>query len=214
MNSDEGLDRLFRTARSHNGWTSAPVSDEELHRLYDLLKWGPTSANSCPARFLFVCSQEAKQRLRPHLNATNVEKTMSAPVTAIVGYDLLFHEHLWDGSSARKIAKLRKSPHSATARCRGRISFWLQERSGSIAGRCRDSTAKASTASSGAARRCAPTSCAIWGTAIRRRCSRDCRVWRLSRLARLSESVTLTATLLIDLRRSVECRRPFAAMAP
>ena len=95
MNSDEGLDRLFRTARSHNGWTSAPVSDEELHRLYDLLKWGPTSANSCPARFLFVCSQEAKQRLRPHLNATNVEKTMSAPVTAIVGYDLLFHEHLW-----------------------------------------------------------------------------------------------------------------------
>ena len=94
MLPDEVLDVLFRAARSHNGWLATTVSDADLRRLYDLMKWGPTSANSSPARILFLRSAAAKNRLRPYLNASNVEKTMSAPVTAIIGYDLLFYEHL------------------------------------------------------------------------------------------------------------------------
>jgi len=88
------LDQLFRSARTHNAWLDRPVTDETLHDLYDLLKWGPTSANSSPARFLFIRSREAKERLRPTLAPGNVEKTMSAPVTAVVAYDLLFYEKL------------------------------------------------------------------------------------------------------------------------
>jgi len=88
------LDQLFRSARTHNAWLDRPVTDETLRELYDLLKWGPTSANSSPARFLFIRSREAKERLRPTLAPGNVEKTMSAPVTAVVAYDLLFYEKL------------------------------------------------------------------------------------------------------------------------
>jgi 3-hydroxypropanoate dehydrogenase len=94
MLPNDAIDLLFLAARSQNGWLTTPVSDADLHRLYDLLKWGPTSANSSPARILFLRSAAAKNRLRPYLNASNVEKTMSAPVTAIIGYDLLFYEHL------------------------------------------------------------------------------------------------------------------------
>ena len=65
--SDEVLDRLFRTARTHNAWLDRPVSDELLHQVYDLMKWGPTSANLCPARILFLRTREAKERLRPAL---------------------------------------------------------------------------------------------------------------------------------------------------
>jgi 3-hydroxypropanoate dehydrogenase len=88
------LDQLFRTARSQNAFTDAPVADETLHALYELLKWGPTAANSTPARLVFVKSPEAKARLKPALSANNEAKTMSAPVTAIIGYDLDFHEQL------------------------------------------------------------------------------------------------------------------------
>jgi len=90
--SDEVLDRLFRTARSHNAWLDRPVSDELLHQLYGLMKWGPTSANLCPARILFLRTRESKERLRPSLMPGNVEKTMAAPVTAIVAYDERFYE--------------------------------------------------------------------------------------------------------------------------
>ena len=90
--SDEVLDRLFRTARSYNAWLDRPVSDELLRQLYDLMKWGPTSANLCPARILFLRTREAKERLRPALMPGNVEKTMAAPVTAIVAYDERFYE--------------------------------------------------------------------------------------------------------------------------
>ena len=79
----EGLDLLFLAARTHNAWLPKPVSDDTLRQLYDLMKWGPTSANCCPARILFVRSPEAKERLRPALSPGNLEKTMSAPVTAI-----------------------------------------------------------------------------------------------------------------------------------
>lgn len=86
------LDTIFRKARSHNVWLDKPVSDEQLQALYELMKWGPTSANSTPARIVFVRSREAKERLRPALWPLNVEKTMSAPVTAIVAHDSEFYE--------------------------------------------------------------------------------------------------------------------------
>jgi 3-hydroxypropanoate dehydrogenase len=94
-NLDEhDLDLLFRTARTHNGWLDKPVGDAVLRALYDLMKWGPTSANSSPARVVFVRSPEAKQRLAPAMSAGNAAKTMAAPVTAIIGYDLAFYDQL------------------------------------------------------------------------------------------------------------------------
>lgn len=91
---DAALDQLFRKARTHSAWLDNPVSNETLEQLYSLMKWGPTSANGSPARFVFVRSPEAKERLRPTLAPGNIEKTMSAPVTVIVAYDLLFFEKL------------------------------------------------------------------------------------------------------------------------
>lgn len=89
----DALDQLFRTARTHNA-LGGEVDDDTLHRLYDLLKWGPTSANQCPARFVFVKSKAAKEKLGPALDEGNHDKTMAAPVTVIVGHDLDFHEKL------------------------------------------------------------------------------------------------------------------------
>src|SRR5436309_2942205 len=91
---DGALDQLFREARTHGAWLDKPVTDETLRQLYDLMKWGPTSANGSPARFVFLRSREAKERLRPMLAPGNVDKTMTAPVTVIVAYDLLFFEKL------------------------------------------------------------------------------------------------------------------------
>src|SRR4051794_20476886 len=92
--NDAALDQLFREARTYNAWQDRPVSDETLRQLYDLMKWAPTSANMSPARIFFLRTREAKERLRPALMAGNVEKTMAAPVTAIIGYDELFYENL------------------------------------------------------------------------------------------------------------------------
>jgi 3-hydroxypropanoate dehydrogenase len=94
MLNDAALDQLFREARSHNGWLNKPVSDDTLRKLYDLTKWGPTSANSSPARFVFLRTREAKERLRPALAPMNVEKVMTAPVTVIIAYDLRFYEKM------------------------------------------------------------------------------------------------------------------------
>lgn len=91
---ESALDQLFRAARTHNVWLSKPVSESTLRELVDLAKMGPTSANSSPARIVFVVSWEAKERLKPHLSPGNRAKTMAAPVTAIIGYDLKFYEHL------------------------------------------------------------------------------------------------------------------------
>ena len=91
---DRALDTLFREARTYSKWQSRPVSDETLRALYDLLKWAPTSANAGPARFAFLRSPEAKERLRPALAPLNVAKVMTAPVTVIVAYDMKFHERL------------------------------------------------------------------------------------------------------------------------
>jgi 3-hydroxypropanoate dehydrogenase len=89
-----GHDLLFREARSQNKWKDEPVSDETLHELYDILKFGPTSANSSPARFVFIRTKEGKDRLAPALSSGNLAKTMAAPVTAIVAYDPKFFEKL------------------------------------------------------------------------------------------------------------------------
>ncbi len=92
--SEKGLDLIFRAACSQNAWLDEPVSDTQLIALYDLMKMGPTSANCCPARILFLKSTEAKERLKPHLDEGNVDKVMTAPVCAIIGYDTEFYEKM------------------------------------------------------------------------------------------------------------------------
>jgi 3-hydroxypropanoate dehydrogenase len=92
--NSEALDILFRNARTHNVWLPDQVSDHVLRQIYDLMKWGPTSANSSPARIVFLRTPQAKERLKPALMAANVDKTMQAPVTAIVAYDLKFYDHV------------------------------------------------------------------------------------------------------------------------
>lgn len=89
-----GLDALLLEARTHNKWLDQPVTDDELRRVFDLTRMGPTSANSSPARFMFLRTPEAKERLRPALSAGNLDKTMSAPVVTIVAYDPNFYEQL------------------------------------------------------------------------------------------------------------------------
>jgi 3-hydroxypropanoate dehydrogenase len=91
---DSALDTVVREARTYTKWLPTPVTDQTLRDLYDLLKWAPTSANSTPARFAFLRSREAKEQLRPALAPKNVEKTLTAPATVIVAYDLKFYEHL------------------------------------------------------------------------------------------------------------------------
>lgn len=103
--SDAVLDQIYRSARTNNKWQAKDVPDDLLRDIVDLAKMGPTSANCQPARFLFVKSPQAKQRLKPFLSSTNAEKTMQAPVCAIIGYDLRFYEHL-----------PRLFPHNPTAR--------------------------------------------------------------------------------------------------
>ncbi len=92
--NDDALDQIFRAARTHNKWQEKPVSPALLMALYDLMRMGPTSANTSPARIVFVTSPEAKARLKPHLAPGNVDKTMAAPVTAIIAYDLKFAEQM------------------------------------------------------------------------------------------------------------------------
>jgi 3-hydroxypropanoate dehydrogenase len=91
---DDCLNPLFREARTHSAWLNQPVDDALLKEVYDLAKLGPTSANMSPMRVVFVKSKEAKEKLKPALDAGNIEKTMAAPVTAIIGMDIHFYEHL------------------------------------------------------------------------------------------------------------------------
>ena len=103
--SDRDLDLIFRNARTHSAWLDKPVSDVTLQAMYDLMRMGPTSANCSPARWLFLRTDEAKEKLKPHLISGNVDKTMAAPVTAILGYNIRFYEQLD-----------RLFPHDLTAR--------------------------------------------------------------------------------------------------
>lgn len=88
------IDQIFLQARSHNGWQDKPVTDEQLRQIYALTRMGPTSANSCPARLVFIKSAAAKEKLKLCLDEGNVKKSMTAPIVAIIGMDLEFHEQL------------------------------------------------------------------------------------------------------------------------
>ena len=94
MADEKTLDLLLREARSHSDFTDRPVSDAALRAAHEIMKWGPTSANSQPMRILYLKSRESRERLRPALSAVNVEKTMKAPLVAIVAYDTRFWEFL------------------------------------------------------------------------------------------------------------------------
>jgi 3-hydroxypropanoate dehydrogenase len=94
MINDEALDIIFRNARTHNGWEDRSVTKTLMQAVYDLAKWGPTSANCSPARFVFVTSDEGKARLKPHLLEANAAKTMAAPCCVIIAHDMEFHDKL------------------------------------------------------------------------------------------------------------------------
>jgi 3-hydroxypropanoate dehydrogenase len=92
--SEAVLDQIFRKARTHNGFQPDAIPDADLQAIYELVKWGPTTANSQPLRIVFIKSKAAKERLRPALSSGNRDKTMAAPVCALLAYDLQFHELL------------------------------------------------------------------------------------------------------------------------
>src|SRR5262245_21217546 len=93
MLDNQALDLLFRQARTHNE-IGGPISDAQLREIYDLAKWGPTTMNTQPMRVVFVRSKEGKEKVRPALSPGNLDKTMAAPVTAIIAFDLHFYENL------------------------------------------------------------------------------------------------------------------------
>jgi len=92
--NQDALDVLFFNARTYTAWQDKPVSDDLLRRIYEVMKWAPTSANSNPGRILFLRTRESKERLKPALQPGNIDKTMSAPVVAILSYDETFYDHL------------------------------------------------------------------------------------------------------------------------
>jgi len=92
--SDAALDTIFRTARTYNGYTDEPVSQDEIHAIWELMKWGPTSANQMPARLVWCVTDEAKAKLAACCSAANAPKILQAPVSVIIGMDIEFHEHL------------------------------------------------------------------------------------------------------------------------
>jgi 3-hydroxypropanoate dehydrogenase len=92
--TEQAMKQLFTEARTHNGWQSKAVDDDLLKKVYDLMKFGPTSANCTPMRIAFIKTKEAKEKLKPCLMEGNVEKTMAAPVTALIGMDMKFYDQL------------------------------------------------------------------------------------------------------------------------
>jgi 3-hydroxypropanoate dehydrogenase len=125
----QSLDKILREARTHNGFLDKPVSDAQLRQIYDIMKWGPTSANSQPARIVWVRTREGKERLAPALSSGNSAKTMAAPVTAIVAYDTRFFENL-----------PRMFPHDQTASSwfsgpgKDQVAFLTAFRNGTLQG--------------------------------------------------------------------------------
>lgn len=124
--TDDALDTLFRNARSQNGWQDRAVSDDQLRAIYALMKWGPTSANQSPARFVFLRTAAAKARIKPFLLPSNVDKVITAPAVAIIGHDLAFYEHLprlfphnpaardWFAGAANQIAAATSAVRNGT----------------------------------------------------------------------------------------------------
>ncbi len=118
---DASLDQIFRTARTYNGWLATPVPDALVRQLYDTLKMAPTSGNCNPMRVVFVKSPEGKKKLLPGLKPGNVEKTMQAPVTAVMGYDTEFYAHL--DLLAPHVAKDRQANYIADPDLAQRAAF-------------------------------------------------------------------------------------------
>ena len=112
---DDALDLLFREARSHNGWTDRPVPDSVLRELYDIVRWGSTSMNCCPARFLFIRTDEGKQRLAKILMPTNVDKVLAAPVTVVIGTDSAFYERMPELFPHRDVAPMFRDNQALAA---------------------------------------------------------------------------------------------------
>jgi len=133
------LDQLFLEAHTHNAWQDKPVPDALLHRLYELLRMAPTSANNSPARIVFVRSKSAKEKLLPALMEGNRAKTMAAPVTALIGYDLHFYDQL--GKLFPNAPDAAPTP-SVTARCKAAISYLPRAHWDWIAARCPASTTR------------------------------------------------------------------------
>ena len=129
MLDKKALDTILRDARTHNGWQDKPVTDAQLREIYDIMKWGPTSANSQPARIVFVRTKEGKEKLRPALSAGNTEKTMSAPVTAIIAYDTKFYELLHKTFPHDKTA-----PYWFSGEGKEEVAFLTAFRNGSLQG--------------------------------------------------------------------------------
>jgi 3-hydroxypropanoate dehydrogenase len=125
----KSLDLILRDARTHNGWKDKPVTDAQLREIYDIMKWGPTSANSQPARLVFVRTKEGKEKLRPALSAGNTEKTMSAPVTAIIAYDTKFYELLHKTFPHDKTA-----PYWFSGEGKEQVAFLTAFRNGTLQG--------------------------------------------------------------------------------
>lgn len=203
--SAEALDQLFREARSHNAWLNWPVSDDTLRDLWNLTKWGPTSANCSPARVLFLRTEQAKQRLLPALAPGNVEKVKTAPVTAIIGYDGRFYDQLpklFPHADAR--SWFANTPELAEVTARRNSSLqgaYLMLAARSLGLDCgplsgfdqakvdreffprqmkRRTTSTRSTSPTATSRR---TSSATWVTATRPSCSRAARGWISTRRA-------------------------------
>ena len=149
---DAALRQAFLDARTQNAWQPKDVPDSLLRQLIDIVKMGPTSANCLPARFVFVKSKEAKERLKPFLSDGNRDKTMQAPVCAIIGYDLDFYEHLpklfphkdMKAGFAGKPDKIRDTAFR-NGTLQGGYLIIAARLWGSIAARCRASTTPAST---------------------------------------------------------------------
>ena len=150
--SDSALDQLFRTARTYNGYLDKPVSEAQLHAIWDLVKFGPTSANSLPARIIWCVTDEAKAKLAAHAIPGNEEKIRKAPVTAIIASDNEFYENLpefFPHTDARSWfagnEALAQTTAFRNATLQGAFSSSPRARSGSIPGRCRGSTTPGST---------------------------------------------------------------------
>ena len=119
---ERALDQLFRGARTYNGFSAQPVTEETVRTLYDLVKWGPTAFNSQPSRYVFLRSPESKARLSPALSSSNREKTVNAPLNLILAYDTRFFEHLPAGRLS--------NPRGACVGLGHRRSHWVQGRLG------------------------------------------------------------------------------------
>ena len=188
------IDRLFRDARTHNAWLDKPVSDETLREIYNALKWGPTSANASPARFVFIRTAKNKERLRPSLAPGNVEKTMAAPVTVIVAYDLQFYEKLPKLFPHNPGMRDLFTANPALVEVTARRNSSLQGAYLMLAARARGRNAKAASRSSFRRDTLSRTSCAISVTEIHQSSWHAVRAWNSTRHARSCEVLPVRFT--------------------